>query len=143
MTDSIGRTIPIDPSHYNSLSSSGIRNTAQAQTSSKTANDYPYTNQETSAAIGTVTVPMRARSLASLDPAPRLERRMAEHYRVRGGKLTVLNPVPPIRRIWLRASEALSAGSQVSPTLSLWIRLSYQLTLRVQGDSYRLHLVRL
>ena len=37
---------------------------------------------------------------------------MAE--RMRGGKLTVLNPVPPIRRVWLRASEVLSAKSQVS-----------------------------
>ena len=38
---------------------------------------------------------------------------MAE--RIRGGKLTVLNPVPPIRRVWLRASEALSAQSQILP----------------------------
>ena len=32
---------------------------------------------------------------------------MAE--RIRGGKLTVLNPVPPMRRVWLRASQVLSA----------------------------------
>jgi hypothetical protein len=38
---------------------------------------------------------------------------MAE--RIRGGKLTVLNPAPPIRRVWLRASQVLSAKSQVSP----------------------------
>jgi hypothetical protein len=50
----------------------------------------------------------------ALGPPPRLESRMTE--RIRGGKLTVLNPVPPIRRVWLRASEVLSAKSQVYPS---------------------------
>jgi hypothetical protein len=56
----------------------------------------------------------------------------------RGGKLTVLNPVPPIRRVWRRASELPSAKSQ--PNLSFCIRLPYRVTLYRQGDSYRLHL---
>ena len=61
-------------------------------------------------------------TLAHLDlPTPGLTSGMAEH--IRGGKLTVLNPVPPIRRIWLRASVVLSAKSQVSPILSFWIRV--------------------
>ena len=52
---------------------------------------------------------------------------MAE--RIRGGKLTVLNPAPPIRRVWLRASEVLSTKSKVSPNLSVWSRLLHRLTL--------------
>ena len=63
--------------------------------------------------------------LAKFDlPTPWLKSGMAER-RIPGGKLTVLNPVPPIRRVWLRATEALSAKSQVLPILSIWIRLPY------------------
>lgn len=63
---------------------------------------------------------------------------MAE--RIRGGKLTVLNPVPPIRRVWLRASQALSAQSQI---LLILFVLDYRLTLYLQGDSYLVYLKRL
>lgn len=68
---------------------------------------------------------------------------MAEYPRIRGGKLTVLNPVPAIRRVWLRASEALSTNTRVSPILLFWIPLLQELTLYPQGDCYQPYLKRL
>ena len=81
----------------------------------------PYSSQYKSLSIpNRITILVRG----TLEPPNHPSSGMAEHPRGGGGKLTVLNPFPPIRRAlgsagaWLRRSEVLSAKSQVSPILA-------------------------